>query len=462
MQKMNEMFEKINQPRNQRPKIITKDIPGSSSKQMRAEEEQLLAPGIQGLAVMAGIVVEAAQGSAITDVDGNIFLDIIGGIGVGGIGHSHPTYIAALSQQLSKSVIGSFSSVARLQLLKLLREHLPTQLERVQLYSSGAEAVESALRLAKAYTNKWEFVSCWGGFHGKTMGALSLMGSDFKNEYGPLVPGNHLIPYADCYRCPFKSTHPQCGLLCIEYARKQLKLNVSKGIAGIIVEPVQGTAGNIIPPKDYLQALAELAKEWDALLIADEMITGFGRTGSYWGCEQSDVMPDIITIGKQFGGGFPISAVVSSKKICDSFPWAKPSGSSSSYGGNPLAAAAAAATLKIIDDEGLVKNSQEVGAHFLQKIQEFPERYPFVGKVSGKGLLLGIELVEDQKSKVPLNTNATQKIFYELLHRGVLSMSYSPHFRLQPAMTIDCQTVDNIVGIIKEVFDLGVTTRPGL
>lgn len=438
---------------NQRANVVSDSIPGPRSKKIREQEDQLLAPGLQGFALMAGIVVDHAMGSAITDVDGNTFLDLIGGIGVGGLGHSHPFYIQELNKQINKSIVGSFTSEARLELLQLLQQHcLSRQLSKVQLYSSGAETIESALRLAKAYTGKWEFVSFFGGFHGKTMGALSLMGSDFKQDYGPLLPGAHLIPYADCYRCPFKSTHPECGLHCVEYARKQLKLNVSKGIAAFIIEPMQGTAGNIVPPKDFLRAVFDLAKEWDALLIADEMITAFGRTGRYWGCQYAEIIPDIITVGKQFGGGVPIGGVITSKEISDALPWAKPSGSSSSYGGNPLAAAAAAAALKIIDCDGLVENSKRQGEYLLQQLNSFVEEFPFVGEVHGSGLFLGMELVSDKKSRQPLDTKITKQIFHQCLNRGLLTMSYSPHFRMQPAMSIDRQTIDNILSILRESF----------
>ncbi|MBF0315429.1 MAG: aminotransferase class III-fold pyridoxal phosphate-dependent enzyme [Oligoflexia bacterium] len=448
-------LRRINQPTNQRPHIVSKEIPGAKSMRMRAREDEMLAPGLQAFSMMAGIVVDQAQGSAITDIDGNTFIDLIGGIGVGGIGHSHPTYIREVTKQLSRATIGSFTSEARVNFFERACEHrLHPSLKRIQLYSSGAEAVESALRLAKAYTDKFEFVSFWGGFHGKTMGALSLMGLDYKAHYGPLVPGNHIIPYANCYRCPFKLKHPSCSLHCVEFARKQLKVSVSKGIAAFIIEPMQGTAGNVIPPADFLIAISELAKEWDALLIADEMITGFGRTGRYWGSEHASITPDILTIGKQFGGGFPISGIISTDEITSAYPWSIPSGSSSSYGGNPLAAAAAAASLKIIDEEGLVENSEQMGSYFLSRLSNFVDRYPFVGEVRGAGLFLGIEMVEDQESQEPLSSATSKRIFHECLKRGLLTMSYSPHFRLQPAMTIDRETIDNAVAILEEVFDL--------
>src|SRR5215475_9701086 len=189
-------------PTNQNRHLVT-PIPGPKSAALRAREDAHLAPGAQGYALMAGVAVERAQGSTVTDVDGNTFIDFIGGIGVGALGHSHPKMVAALQTQVAKASVGSFTTVARVDLLERLAKHAPAPgVHRLQLYSSGAEAVESALRLAKSATGKYEFVSFWGGFHGKTMGVLSLMGSTFKHGMGPLVPGAHQVPYADCYRCP--------------------------------------------------------------------------------------------------------------------------------------------------------------------------------------------------------------------------------------------------------------------
>ena len=444
---------KINQPKNQKAKIVSPSIPGPKSRELRAKEDNYIAPGLQGFALMSGIVVDEASGSAVTDIDGNTFLDIIGGIGVNGLGHSHPKWIKAVSQQIAKASVGSFTSESRINLLKKIADHRPTkELYRTQLYSSGAEAIESAMRLAKAATGKWEFVSFWGGFHGKTLGALSLMGSEFKNAYGPYASGSHIIPYANCYRCPLKTTYPKCGLACVEQGRKQLKMSKSSGIAAFLVEPMQGTAGNVIPPDDFLPAVRELANEMGALLLADEMITGFGRTGKFWGIDHSKVKPDIVAIGKQFGGGCPISGIISTTKITSAEPWSVPSGSSSSYGGNPHASAAGAAAITIIEKEGLVENSKKVGQYFLEQLKPFQSKYPFIGEVRGRGMFLAIELVKDKKTKEPLSKVLCRQLFDECLQRGLLTMSYAPSFRIQPSMTTDKGTIDEIVKILDKSF----------
>jgi 4-aminobutyrate aminotransferase-like enzyme len=444
-------------PRGQKVHLKTV-VPGPRSTELRAREDEHIAPGLQGYAIMSGVVAERAEGSVITDVDGNDLLDFIGGIGVNALGHSHPAFVRAIGDQVTKISVGSLTSAPRVELCDRVATHAPVdgegnRLHRVQLYSSGAEAVESALRLAKSSTGKYELVSFWGGFHGKTMGTLSLMGSTSKNNLGPFVPGSHLIPYADCYRCPLKLDYPSCGLACVDVGRKQLKMASAGAVAAMIVEPMQGTAGNVIPPDDFLPAVRSVAKEHDALFISDEMLTGFGRTGKYWGSDHSGVKADIVTVGKAFGGGFPLSGLLTSDKIGQARPWSVPSGSSSSYGGNALGAAAGAASLRSIDEEGLVENSRVVGAYLLELLRPFEGDYPFVGMVNGRGMFLGVELVADKVTKEPLAKTITDRIFKACVARGLLTMAYSPHFRIQPALTMDKETAANGVLVLREVFD---------
>ena len=441
------------QPKNQKP-LLAGPVPGLRSRELRVLEDTMLAPGAQGYALRAGIVVEQGRGSTVTDVDGNTFLDFIGGIAVNALGHSHPTFVEAVQTQVAKASAGTFTSPARVELLQRVSNMRPAPaITKAQLYSGGAEAVESALRLAKSHTGKFEFVSFWGGFHGKTMGALSLMGSTFKHKLGPMVPGAHLAPYADCYRCPLGLQYPSCGIACAELTRRQIKLASTDSIAGIIVEPMQGTAGNIIPPPEFLPAIESIAKENDALLIVDEMITGFGRTGKTWGMSHTGVTPDIVTVGKAFGGGFPLSGVLTTDAIASAKPWSNESGSSSSYGGNALAAAAGAASLRIIEEEQLIDNARIVGAQLLRELVPFVERYPFVGLVTGAGMFLRVELVTDKTSREPLPRKVTHRLFDALVQAGLMTMAYSPHFRLQPSLTLDEQTAMNGVDILRNVFD---------
>lgn len=449
----------ISQPKNQKVRLQTV-VPGPRSRALRAREDAHIAPGLQSYAVTSGVAVDHARGSAIMDVDGNVLLDFIGGIGVNAFGHAHPSIVGAVQAQVERASVGSFTSAPRVELVERVAQHAPAPgVHRVQLYSTGAEAVESALRLAKSATGKWETVAFWGGFHGKTLGALSLMGSPAKQRLGPLAAGAHLVPYADCYRCPFGLALPSCGVACAEIARRQVKMQTTGAVAAVVIEPMQGTAGNVIPPDAFLHAARSIADELDALLVVDEMITGFGRTGRYWGLEHAGVRPDIVTVGKAFGGGLPLSGIVTTDAIASASPWSLPSGSSSSYGGNPLAAAAGAAALRVLDDEGLVDNARVVGEGMLRALVPFVDDYPFVGEVRGRGLLLAIELVQNKRTKEPLPEPALRRIYDACVARGLLTMAYAPRVRLQPALTIDAATAENGVAILREVFDLAKRER---
>src|SRR5437762_2873055 len=414
---------------------IQTEILGPSSRELVQYEQRHLAPGLQGFALSSGIAVETAQGSVIEDVDGNRYLDLIGGIGVNSLGHRHPAYTRALHEQLDKVTVGSFTSAPRAELINEVARLTPKGVDKVQLYSSGAEAVESAFRLAKNYTGKHEVAGFWGGFHGKTAGTLSVNGSGNQKTYGPVPPG-HVLPFANCYRCPLKLKYPSCGIACADLAREQLKHQSTGSLAAVIMEPLQGTAGNVIPPPEFMQRAQEMARENGALFIADEMITGFGRTGRWFASERSGVIPDIITIGKAFGSGFPISGVVARGEVAQARPWANPSGSSSSYGGNPLAAAAALASIKTLQKENVLQNVRDVGNAMLDELRSWPDRLRWVGDVRGEGLFIGIELVADRASKEPLPRNICEEIFQEGLRRGLLAMSYKHAIRVQPALTI--------------------------
>ncbi|MFN2548104.1 MAG: aspartate aminotransferase family protein [Myxococcales bacterium] len=431
---------------------IQTEIPGPRSRELTTYEGRHLAPGLQGFALSSGIAVERAQGSVIEDVDGNRFVDLIGGIGVNSLGHCHPAYTRALHEQLDKATVGSFTSAPRAELINQFAALAPKGVDKVQLYSSGAEAVESAFRLAKNYTGKHEVVGFWGGFHGKTAGTLAVNGSGNQKTYGPVPPG-HVLPFANCYRCPLKLKYPSCGIACADLARDQLKHQSTGAVAAVIMEPLQGTAGNVVPPPEFMQRAQEIARENGALFIADEMITGFGRTGRWFACERSNVTPDVITIGKAFGAGFPISGVIAKGEIAQATPWANPSGSSSSYGGNPLAAAAALASVKILQKENVLQNVREVGNAMLDELRTWPDRMRWVGDVRGEGLLIGVELVADRNTKEPLPKNVCQEIFQDGLRRGLLAMSYTHAIRLQPALTIDRETALSGLSLLREAIE---------
>ena len=425
----------------------------SPSEQIFKEEERYLAPGVQSICLNSRLVIDHGRGVYLTDANGKTYLDFFSGVTVGSLGHCHPKYTAALKDQLDRVTFGSFTTKPRADFLKKLSEVAPGNLKRTQIYSGGAEAVEAAIRLAKAYTGKFEVIGFWGGFHGKTGGVLGLVGDKFKHDHGPMAPGRYLTPYAHCYRCPFDATHPDCSFLCIEFLRKKIRYETTGSIAAILVEPVQGTSGNVVPPSGYLKALQSLAQENSALLIADEMITGFGRTGRLFGVEVDGIVPDILTMGKGMGGGFPVSGLISTDEIVAAKPFSLPSASSSSYGGNPLASAAARVTLDTILEENLVQNSQTVGAWLLDRLREMEPRYSFMGRIQGRGLLIGVELVQDKKSKEPLSGRAGQAIFQLGLDAEIILMISSSALRINPALTISRQEAAQGLETLEKIFD---------
>jgi 4-aminobutyrate aminotransferase-like enzyme len=435
------------------PQVVT-EVPGPKSRALVGAEATNLAPGIQSISTLSGIAVSRAEGSVIEDVDGNRFLDLAAGICVNALGHAHPRYRQILKDQIDEVTVGSFTTERRASALAKIATHTPDGLTKIQLYSGGTEAVEAAMRLAKSYTRKYEFLSFWGGFHGKTAGTMSLIGDGTKNGLGPSLPGTYLTPYADCYRCPLGLSYPSCGVECASFARKVVKNSTTGALAAILIEPIQGTAGNIVPPPEFMPAVQEIARENDALLISDEMITGFGRTGRWFACEHTATRPDVVTMGKGLGSGFPVSGLASTAEITKAKPWGNPSGSSSSYGGNPLAGAAAYASVTVIEEEGLVENAASVGEWMLGRFLEMQERHELIGHVRGKGLLIGLELVKDRKTKEPLAREACARLFQECLKRGLISMVYSPHFRVNPALSIDRATAETALAILDEVFTL--------
>ncbi|HXY40671.1 MAG TPA: aspartate aminotransferase family protein [Vicinamibacteria bacterium] len=419
---------------------------------MVASEAPYLAPGTQSIATLSGLAIARGENCLVEDVDGNRFLDIAAGICVNALGHAHPRYREILKAQIDEVTVGSLTTPRRAEALKKVASHTPPGLDRIQLYSGGTEAVEAAMRLAKSHTKKYEFLSFWGGFHGKTAGTLSLIGDGTKNHLGPMMPGAHHAPYAYCYRCPFGLKYPSCGLECAEFVRKVVKHETTGELAAILMEPIQGTAGNIVPPPEFMPAVQAIARENGALLVSDEMICGFGRTGKWFGCEHWGVVPDVVTMGKGLGAGFPVSGLASTDEITRARPWGAPSGSSSSYGGNPMAGAAILAAVTVVEEQGLVENAERVGAHMLRRFRELQEKYPFIGDVRGRGLLIGVELVKDRSSKEPLAKEVCAKLFQECLRRGLISMVYNPNFRVNPPLTIDQGTVDVALGILDEVF----------
>ena len=411
-----------------------------------------MAPGSQRLWQLAQVAMEGGEGATLRDVDGNTYIDLAASLGVAALGYGDPGQAAALAAQAGALMVGTHPTAARLRLLQRLAAATPagSGLRRTQLYSGGAEAVESALRLARAATGKFEVISFWGGFHGKTQGVLGLMGSSFKHGLGPQQPGLFSLPYADCSRCPLKLTHPSCGLACVDFVREAVRHQTTGSVAAIVVEPILGTGGNIIPPDDYLPALRQLADEIGALLVVDEMITGFGRTGRTFAVEHVGVHPDIMTVGKSLGGGYPIAGVITTEALCRAEPWSRPSFSSSSYGGNPLAAAAADYAVGEIAGRNLARHAAGVGERMLASLRDLAERFPFITNPRGRGLMLGFDLVADAARATPMGAGGCEALFAAALRRGVVTLAYAPRVRITPPLVITEAEADEAMAALGE------------
>jgi len=421
------------------------------TKALFDEEHQFIAPGLQTIALLSELAIERGTGATLTDLDGQTYLDLNAGVSVASLGHAHPRYIAALTKQLEAVSVGSFTSRPRAELVRLIADLAPGELRRTQFFSGGAEAVEAAIRLARSSTKRTDIVGFTGGFHGKTAGVLPLSDVAWKNLIGPLPTGYHLAPYADPTR--FAGSEAECR----EHARKELRKLIEQEVAGrpaaIVIEPIQGTAGNIVPPSGFLRDVHDIAHEYGALLIADEMITGFGRTGRMFGCSRDHVVPDIMTLGKGMASGFPVSALVSTDEIMAAKPFSLPSASSSSYGGNPLAAAAALVTIQTILADKLVENSATVGGLLRDGLQALALRHRSIADVRGQGLLIGFDLVSEQETKTLLKKERCIEFFQGCLADGLIMMSYTPRVRVHPPLILSAEEANSALAIIDRALE---------
>ncbi|MBM3468003.1 MAG: aspartate aminotransferase family protein [Alphaproteobacteria bacterium] len=410
-------------------------------------------PGGPAINEYANIVVDRAENAYIWDIDGNRYIDFFTGVGVCNIGHSHPKFLEGVIKQFARCSVGTFYTDVRAQLYESLAEFLPSNLKQIHMYSTGSEAVEAAIRLARAATGREEVISFWGGFHGKTQGAISLHTGPRKKDVGPLPPGTHHIPYAYCYRCPLKLKFPDCQYACASLAKNIIKESTTSNIAAIIIEPVQGTNGNIVPPPGYIKEIRKLADDLGALLIFDEVITGFGRTGRFFAFEHEGVVPDILVLGKAMGSGVPTSAIISDATLVKNTSFASPSAASSTFGGNPLSTAAALATLEVIREEKLIERGNELGKVVESIIAPWSKELPVVGNTGSLGLMIGLELVFPGTNR-PLPDELTRQFFSSLLNRGVMAMAYGSRVRLYPPLSIDESDLKDGLSVIQTELQL--------
>ncbi|MEY2573197.1 MAG: 4-aminobutyrate aminotransferase / (S)-3-amino-2-methylpropionate transaminase / 5-aminovalerate [Verrucomicrobiota bacterium] len=423
----------------------------SRTQALFQQEQEFIAPGVQTIALLSQLAIARGSGATLTDLDGRTYLDLNAGVSVASLGHAHPKYVAAVTAQLEAVSVGSFTSQPRADLVKLIAGLVPGELARTQFFSGGAEAVEAGIRLARSYTKRTDVVGFTGGFHGKTAGVLPISDIDWKPLIGPLPAGYHIAPYADPTR--FAGSPDDCREEAIKNLRRVIEQEIAGRPAAIVIEPIQGTAGNIVPPPGFLRDVCDVAREYGALLIADEMITGFGRTGKLFGCNHDEVVPDIMTLGKGMASGFPVSALVSTDEIMAAKPFSLPSASSSSYGGNPLAAAAALVTIQTILADKLVENSSRIGALLRDGFEALARKRHSIANVRGKGLLIGFDLVADPETKALLPKERCVEFFQRCLARGLIMMSYTPRVRVHPPLILSAEQANSALAIIDAVLD---------
>ena len=405
------------------------------------------------------LVAESASGAMVQDVDGNRFLDFNAGIAVVAAGHCHPRVVDAIQKQAARLIHMSgtdFYYDEMVTLAEKLAEIAPGDVERrVSFGNSGAEAVEGCIKLARWSTGRDKIIAFFGAFHGRTMGALSLTArkSVQRAGFGPLIPGVVHAPYPNCYRCPFGQKEETCAVECVKHIEDTLLKTIAppEETAAIVVEVVQGEGGYVVPPKKFFDELARVARQNGILLVCDEVQSGMGRTGKMWAAEHFDVVPDILAVAKGIASGMPLGATVAR---ADLMTW-PPGAHASTFGGNPVCCAAALATVALLQ-EGLVENAARMGAHIRSRIDNWPARFPTVGQVRGLGLMIGIEIVRDQRTreKAPQIRDRVVDLAFE---RGLLMLGAGENsLRLCPPLVVTRDQCDFAVDTLEECLKAAV------
>ncbi|HET9274976.1 MAG TPA: acetyl ornithine aminotransferase family protein [Gemmatimonadales bacterium] len=399
------------------------------------------------------LCIDHGSGPMVVDVDGNKFLDFMAGIAVCSTGYSHPRVVSAVQDAAARflHICGSdfyYEGMAALA-ERLVRIAPGPSPKRVFLTNSGAEAVEGAMKLARHATGRTDFIAFDGSFHGRTYGALSLTSSKVRQRagFGPFLPGVHHVPFAYCYRCAYGKTFPSCGLYSVDVIEKELfaRLVDPASVAAVVVEPVQGEGGYVVPPPGWLAAIRELCDRHGILLIADEVQTGIGRTGRMFACEHSGIEPDILVAAKGLGSGMPIGAIIAKESVST---W-ETGAHGTTFGGNPVSCAAALATLDLVES-GLIQNARARGQELLDGARRLAEEHHILGDVRGLGLMVGLEIVSDRKLRTPA-PDLAHELERLAFTKGLLTLVAGKNsIRLAPPLIIDEEDVRIALGILDE------------
>ena len=432
---------------------IKTELPGPRAKQLIRLDEQYTSPSYTRDYPLAA---NRAAGVVMEDVDGNQFLDFTAGIAVCSTGHCHPHVVHAIQEQAASLIHMSgtdFFYSPQAELARRLAMLAPgEERKRVFFTNSGAESVEAAIKLARYHTGRSRIVGFFGAFHGRTLGALSITSSKTiqRHGFGPLLPGIHHVSYGNCYRCPCNLEYDACQIACVtDIERTLFRHTVSPSeVAAIVVEPIQGEGGYVVPPPEYHQRLRELADDYGILLIADEVQSGMGRTGKMFAMEHWGVEPDIVCLAKGIASGMPLGAIVARESV---MTW-PPGSHASTFGGNPISCAAALATIDLLEG-GLMENATKMGDLLRKQLTRLKEKHEAIGDVRGKGLMVGVDLVRNRATReadAELRNRVVQSCFY----RGLLLLGCGRSaLRFSPPLVINRQHIETAVGIVDAAIE---------
>jgi 4-aminobutyrate aminotransferase len=441
------------------PHFVTQ-VPGPKAQAIIARDARVMS---QNYSKDYPLVAARGEGALIEDVDGNRFLDFGTGIAVTATGHSHPRVVAAIKAQADKFIHMCYTDFYYDNLIelgeRLARRGPAPGAWRVFFANSGAEVVEGAVKLARVVTGRQKIVAFYGAFHGRTYGAMSLTASKLvqKRGYGPFLPEVYHSHYANCYRCPVGKDKETCNVECLDLLTETMFVHTvnPEEVAAIIVEPVQGEGGYVVPHPGFLKRLRELSRKHGILIIADEVQCGMGRTGKLFASEHFDLQPDIVTLAKGIASGMPLAALMARAEV---MKW-NDGGHGSTFGGNPVSAAAALATLDLLEG-GLIENAAKVGKYLMDVARAKLSRHACVGDIRGLGLMIGLDIVKDRATREP-NPELRLKIIQESFRRGLILIGCGKStIRLAPSLTIDTEDADIAVRILDEA--MAAVTEPAL
>ena len=427
---------------------IKTPIPGPNTLKYKAISEKYEA---HCLNQQAPIVWDHAQGVTVWDVDGNSFIDWTSGVLVTNVGHAHPKLAEAISKQ-AKRLLNCYDSptVERITCAERMVSLAPENLDNAFFATVGSEAVDAAVRVAKHFTAKFEIMSFYGGFHGRTMGTMSLAGKmGTKKGFGPVMPGFFQVPFPDPYRNPFGSCESDVAGQCLDFLDVAVKAQSTGSLAGLIIEPYQGAAGFIFPPDGFLKSLEKWCKDHEIIFILDEVQASFGRTGKFLALEWEDLRPNLVSIGKGIGSGMPISCLLAESRIMSTLGEGE---MSSTWGGNPICTAATHAILDIFEEEKLVDNALTIGNHMKSRLLGMKDKCRYLGDVRGRGLVMGLDIVKDKKTK-ERDPETTRKIIDKCCQNGLIIGAVSGNvIRVAPPLVITKDEADESLDIMEKVL----------